>query len=91
MEFRLRKGFPGSGSLLPKNEPSYGSVGIKLPKIIAATLDILHLSERLQKKSGLKEFIVCIQCLPIYDIIHVQSLKLDRIHHHHHAPCFRKY
>ena len=42
MEFRLRKGFTGSRSLLPKNEPSYGSVRIKLSEIIAATLR--HLS-----------------------------------------------
>ncbi len=36
--FASEKGFMEVGSLLLKNEPSYGSVGIKLPEIIAATL-----------------------------------------------------
>ncbi len=67
MEFRLRKGFTGSGSLLPKNKPNYGSVGIRLPKIIAATLRHLHLSERLQKISGLK-------CLTLILKLHYSNL-----------------
>ena len=55
IEFWLRKGFTGSGSLLPKSKPSYGSVGIKLPEIIAATLRHLASLWKITKISGPKE------------------------------------